>query len=403
VRVLTITHTYPYYSGDSTAPFIDLIARGLAGRGHSIDVVLPYHPEFRHVPNKQLRFFPYRYSPIDGWSPWGFGNSLHGDARIRAGVIALSPVIALSLRRRIRRLLTEFRYDLVHAHWAVPNAWLAAAASRRNRVPLVISLWGSDVSLAEHHAGLRAAVRRAFETAAAVTACGDDLRERAQALGAPPLRTRTIRHGVDSTAFSPERADTSLRNRLSAGRPDDLLLVAVGRLVEVKGFEYLIAAASRLEGVRVALIGEGDLRPKLEELARTLGAPVTFLGNLYHEQVAAAMATADAIVIPSVVDRAGRVDGLPSTVLEALASGRPVIATRVGGIPEVVTEGETGLLVPEKDPAAMARAIEHLRGDPAARRRLGAEARRTALTNLSWDHTLTGLETCFREVTGQSE
>jgi glycosyltransferase involved in cell wall biosynthesis len=130
---------------------------------------------------------------------------------------------------------------------------------------------------------------------------------------------------------------------------------------------------------------------------------VTFLGNLYHEQVAAAMATADAIVVPSVVDRAGRVDGLPSTVLETLASGRPVIATRVGCIPEVVTEGETGLLVPEKDPAAIARAIEHLRDDPAARRRLGAEARRTALTNLSWDHTLTGFETCFREVMGQSE
>jgi phosphatidyl-myo-inositol dimannoside synthase len=402
MRVLMVTHTFPRYPGDGTAPFLDVIARGLAARGHSIDLVLPYHHEFRQEPDERLRFFPYRYSPIGNWSPWGFGNSLSGDAHIRPGVLALSPFIVLSLRRRISRLLNEHPYDLVHANWVVPNGWVAAAlCGGRRWVPLLISLYGSDVSLAERYEWAGRAARRAFERAQAVTACSAALGARADALGAPTLRTETIRHGVDSAAFNPGRADPLVRERLSEGRPNDLLLVAAGRLVEVKGFEYLIEAASRVDGIRVAIIGEGELRPKLEELARTLRAPVTFVGNLpYHDQVADAMATADAIVVPSVVDRAGRVDGLPSTVLEAMASGTAVIATRVGGIPEVISDGENGLLVPEKDPVAMAAAIASLK-DSHERGRLGTEARRTALEGLTWEETLNRFEACYAEVTGQ--
>jgi glycosyltransferase involved in cell wall biosynthesis len=400
MRVLMVTHTFPRYPGDGTAPFLEAIARGLAGRGHSIDLVLPYHHEFRQEPDEQLQFFPYRYSPIGSWSPWGFGHSLSGEAQIRPSVVALSPLIVAALRRRISRLLNEHPYDVVHANWVVPNGWLAAALCRAGQ-PLLISLYGSDVSLAERYEWAGRAARRAFERAQAVTACSDDLRGRAEALGAPASRTETIRHGVDSAAFNPDRADPVLRERLSEGRPNDLLLVAAGRLVEVKGFEYLIEAAARLQDIRVAIIGEGELRPRLEEQARTLGAPVTFLGNLrYHSQVADAMATADAVIAPSIVDRAGRVDGLPSTVLEALASGSPVIATRVGGIPEAVRDHENGLLVPEKDPDAIAAAIEYLK-DSDLRRRLGLAARRVAVESMTWDETLNGFEKCYRRVTGR--
>jgi glycosyltransferase involved in cell wall biosynthesis len=398
-----VTHTFPRYPGDGTAPFLDAIVRGLAGRGHSIDLVLPYHHEFRQESDEQLRFLPYRYSPIDRWSPWGFGHSLGGDAHIRRSVLALSPLIATFLRRRISRLLNTYPYDLVHANWVIPNGWLAAALCHRRQVPLLISLYGSDVSLAEQHEFARRAAQRAFERARVVTACSDDLRVRAEALGAPASRTETIRHGVDSTAFNPGRADPIFRERLLEGRPNDLLLVAAGRLVEVKGFEYLIEAAARLQDIRVAIIGEGELRPRLEEQARTLGAPVTFLGNLrYHSQVADAMATADAVIVPSIVDRAGRIDGLPSTVFEALASGSPVIATRVGGIPEAVRDHENGLLVPEKDSDAIAAAIEYLK-DSGLRRRLGSAARRVAVERMTWDETLNRFEECYRQVTGRHE
>jgi phosphatidyl-myo-inositol dimannoside synthase len=394
-----VTHTYPRFPGDGTAPFLEPIVRGLSERGHSIDLLLPQSREFQFSSGQDLRFLPYRYSPLGRWSPWGFGNSLRSDAQIRKSVLLMSPLIVLALRSRIARLMNEHRYELVHAHWAVPNGWLSAGAARRRDVPLLVSLYGSDVSIAERSAPLRWAARSAFASAAAVTTCSDDLRARAVAVGADPRRIRTIRHGVDLAGFDPQLADAILRRELTQGRTDDLLIAAVGRLIEVKGFRYLVEAAARVPGIQVVVVGDGELRPELEHQARELSAPVRFLGNLvHHREVAAVMATADAIVVPSVVDRGGRVDGLPSTVLEALASGRPVIATKVGGIPEIVRDGVNGLLVPQKEPEALAHAIERLKRSPEERRRLGEEARRTAVTSMSWDETVDGFAACYEQV-----
>jgi phosphatidyl-myo-inositol dimannoside synthase len=401
VRVLMATHTYPRYPGDGTAPFLDTIVRGLVACGHSIDVVLPYHPEFRFADEDGLRFHPFRYSPAERWSPWGYGQSLRGDATIPPGVVALAPAIVLALRRKVRQLLREGTHDLVHAHWAVPNGSLVAGVARRYDVPVLVSLYGTDVSVAERYGVLRRAAAAAFAGARAITACSDNLRRRAEALGADPHRIETIRHGVDADGFNPGLADEGLRQSLLTDRKDDMLVVAAGRLVEVKGFEYLVEAAAKVTGIRVAIIGEGELRPALERRASELGAPVTFLGNLpYHHQVAETMASADIVVVPSVVDGAGRVDGLPSTVLEALASGRPVVATRIGGIPEVIADGTNGLLVHERDPVALASALERLRDNPAERLRLGEEARRSALAVLSWDTTIARFDACYARLAG---
>src|SRR5207248_993142 len=129
VRVLLITLGYPKYPGDTTAPFMAGIARSLIARGHSIDVVLPYHPQFQHAESETIRFFSYRYSPVSRFAPWGFGNAFGPKSRVRLGVAALLPSIALSLRRGIRHRLAGARYDVIHAHWVVPNGWLAASVA----------------------------------------------------------------------------------------------------------------------------------------------------------------------------------------------------------------------------------------------------------------------------------
>jgi len=396
MRVLMVTHTYPRFAGDSVAPFVDAVARSISARGHSIDVVVPFHPEFRYPSDDRVRFFPYRYSPHARWAPWGFGNSLSGDSRVRRDLAPLLPAIALAARMRVNRLLSEASYDVVHAHWVIPNGWFAATPAMRRGVPLVTTLHGSDVSLAERHAAFRNIARRAFESAAAVTAPSDHLRLRAEALGADPTKLETIRWGIDTDAFAPRAAPPALRERLVGGdASDDMLVVAVGRVVECKGFEYLIDAAARTSGIRVAVIGDGGLRAELEQRARAAAAPVTFVGALPHDVVADALAAADAVAVPLVVDRTGRVDGFGMTVLEALASGRPLVATRVGSIPELVTDGSNGLLVREKDADELAGALERLKRDPEERRRLADEGRRTALASLTWDDTARAFEDCY--------
>jgi glycosyltransferase involved in cell wall biosynthesis len=178
---------------------------------------------------------------------------------------------------------------------------------------------------------------------------------------------------------------------------DAFLVLAFGRLVEKKGFRYLIEAAAATGGVRVVIAGEGDLRAELEAQARALKAPVTFCGPLPREAMAAALASADLAVVPSVVDRAGNVDGLPNTLLEAMAAGRAVVATRVAGIPDVVEHELSGLLVPEQDAQALAGALRRLLREPETRERLAREARRVALERLSWDAAARAFEDCYAQ------
>ncbi len=396
MNVLMITSSYPKFPGDVTAPFIESIARGVAARGHRVDVVLPHHPDLRRGPDEPVAFYPYRYAPLGAWNLWGYAQSLEADVKVRRLVYALAPLVALALRRAVGERLLGRRYDVVHAHWVVPNAAFVADLVRSSRTPLVVSLHGSDVFLAERFGPARALAQRAFDAAGAVTACSADLARRALILGAAPERTRTVPYGVDAVAFSPRRRDEALRSRL--GVPEDALFVlALGRLVEKKGFRYLVEAARQVAGIQVVIAGEGDLRGDLEALARESGAPVRFPGALDRETMAATLAEADVVAVPSVVDGAGNVDGLPNALLEALAAGRAVVASRVAGIPDVVEDGRNGLLVAEKDAGALAAALDRLAREPALREALGRAARERAASSLGWDGAARAFEECYAQ------
>ena len=377
-----VTSSYPRFPGDVVAPFIESIALGVAARGHRVDVVLPHHPELRRPPGEPVSFFPYRYAPLERWSRWGYAQSLRKDVSVRAGAFLLAPLVALALRRTVTERLRAVRYNVVHAHWVVPNAALIAGVVRRHHVPLVVSLHGSDVFVAETLLPARALARRALGDAGAVTACSADLHRRALRLGARPERTRTVPYGVD--AMDPGDVDIAGVRAELGGHAGTTLVVGLGRLVEKKGFAHLIDAAARVPGLRVALAGDGDLRGELEAQVRATGAPVVLVGALNRTAVLAALAAADIVVVPSVIDRAGNVDGLPNVLLEAMAAGRAVIASRVAGIPDVVTDGVDGVLVAPGDVAALAEALARLAGDPALRARLGAAARDTVTERLSW-------------------
>jgi glycosyltransferase involved in cell wall biosynthesis len=179
--------------------------------------------------------------------------------------------------------------------------------------------------------------------------------------------------------------------------PGAFLVLAFGRLVEKKGFAYLVEAAARVPGVHVVIAGAGDLRESLAARARELGAPVVLAGALERAEMAAALAAADAVVVPSVVDRAGNVDGLPNTLLEALAAGRPVVASRVAGIPDVVSHDVDALLVPEKDAGALADALGRLVREPETRERLARAGRRLAESRLTWDAACRSFEACYEQ------
>ena len=391
-----VTSSYPKFPGDVTAPFVESIVLGVAARGHEVDVVLPHHPDLRRGADEPVRFFPYRYAP-DSWSLWGYAQSLESDVRVRPSAYLLLPLAGIALRSAVGARLGARRYDVVHVHWVVPNAALVQDIARAHGAPLVVSLHGSDVFLAERLLPARVLARRAFFRAGAVTACSADLRARALALGARPDRTRTVPYGVDVAAFSPERSPGDFRERLGVPQ-GHLLVVAFGRLVEKKGFGCLVEAAARTRDTSVVIAGEGDLRSELLSRIRETGAPVRLLGSLDRDSMATALAAADVVAVPSVVDRAGNVDGLPNALLEALAAGKAVVASRVAGIPDVVEHDVNGLLVPPGDPAALLAALERLHREEPTRRRLARAARETALRRLTWEEAAR----CFEEAYAQA-
>jgi phosphatidyl-myo-inositol dimannoside synthase len=389
-----VTSSYPKYRGDVTAPFIESIALGITGRGHAVDVVLPYHPELRRDDDETIRFFTYRYAPSDGLCLWGYAQSLEADVRVRREVYLLAPFVALALRNVVGQRLREERYDVVHAHWLVPNAAMVFDIVATLGVPFVISAHGSDVFMAERSLLARGRARRALASAGAVTACSGDLHRRLLALGAAEERVRTVPYGVDSVDFAPHGSgDHALWPQAGRG----LRVLAFGRMVEKKGFRYLVEASGEVPGITAVIAGDGDLRAPLEALARERRSPVSFPGSLSRADMAAAVAGADVVVVPSIVDDSGNVDGLPNALLEALSAGRAVIATRAGGIPDVIEDGANGLLVPERDVGALAAALRRLSADQALRERLGAEPRRRAAEQLTWEKAAEAFEDCYVE------
>ena len=394
VRILMIATSYPKYIGDATAPFIAEIAAGVASHGHAVRMVLPAHKAFQHQPiERGVEFVVYRYAPHPSLAVWGYAESLHADVGLRRNTLLALPFgVGASFVAMIRQILRS-RPDVIHAHWLLPNGVPALVAAALFRIPLVISMHGSDVSMAERNALFRAVARLIFRFCAAATACSGDLYRRALALGADPQTTSVLPYGVTADAFNP-----GLSNREWVferyGVPTNVpLLVAVGRFVYKKGFGVLIQALATIRQrhpeTRLILAGYGDLHEEYVQIARAadIADAVILPGQVSRDDVALLIASADVYCVPSVHDESGNVDGLPNALLEGMSAGCAIVASAIAGIPDVLTDGVDALLVPPADAQALAAACVQLLDDTALRARLGSAARSRVFDGLTWPAT----------------
>lgn len=403
MRVLSLTHLYPRFEGDNLGVYIRQMYDRLAVR-HTIRVLCPRAPrmEARPAAPGGVEVTPFPYGLPRAWSTFGYGGGLTGEQKLSRTSLLLAPLYSAAAVERVWRDRRGF--DVLHAHFLVPNGALAAMATGGR--PLAISLHGSDVYLAERFAPARAAALVALEKAAAIIPCSEDLGRRVIALGAHPSKVHVIPYGVDAAVFSNgsrEHGRATIRARLGAGtRP---LVLFVGNLLPKKGVTFLVAAAADVRRAHpdalFAIVGDGALRGALEAQAAGLGLgadSVRFVGALPWAEIPSWHAAADVFVVPSVVDSTGNVDGLPNVVLEAMASGLPVVATNVGGLPMVVRPRETGLLVPPENAPALAEALSTLLADRALASSCGARARAFLESELSWERIAARYESLFESL-----
>jgi glycosyltransferase involved in cell wall biosynthesis len=396
--VVMMATSYPRFPGDGVGSFMEPIAKSVAARGHEVHLVAPWHPAITRGKQEDGVFFHFfHYAPVPSLNVFGYAGGLRADTHLKGAAWLAAPLAMSAGWFKAWRVATKCRATVMHGHWVVPGGVIAAAAA--GRLPLVISLHGSDVYVAERHAAARRAARYAYGRAGWVTACSDALRTRACALGAAADRIETLPYGVDVERFAPApdvRADV----RRALGLGDAPVVFTAGRLVSKKGFEFLIDAVRALRrdvpNVRLVIAGEGDLGDELRARAADLAGHVLFAGNVSQDMVGRMSAAADVVAIPSVHDDQGNVDGLPNFALEAMATATPVVATRAGGLPSVIDDGRTGLLVPERDAAALGDALSAVLQWPAARRRdMGDRGRAGICTDFGWPRVGERLEAAY--------
>lgn len=265
----------------------------------------------------------------------------------------------------------------LHAHFIARPAEVAVAASALGGLPFSISAHAKDIYTSKPED-----LQRRLRAARFTVTCTEFNRRTLAAL-APEARVQRMYHGIDHGVFHPARRATP------TGVP---LLLAVGRLRAKKGLDTLIDACGLLQrrglAFRCQIVGYGELRePLLAQIAAAgLAERITLPGKLAREQVIACYAEASVFVQPSRVTADGDRDGIPNVLLEAMAMGLPVVATRVSGIPELVCHGLSGLLVEPDDPAALADAIAHALARPALAAALGRHAR--SVVTESFDNDL---------------
>lgn len=406
--LLFLTQTFPRREHDGAGPFIRDLAAALVRGGDRVTVLAPHAaglPARWTTRGVEIRTF--RYAPV-AWEVLGYGRSLEADERVRWGAKAVAPLYLAGARRAVARALRAHRYDLLHAHWIVPNGVAAMNLSGRGSAPLAIGLHGSDVFLAEKP-GVRSLVSRALRGACLLTGCSPELVERVRALGIPsPFpaeRSRVIPYGVDALHFAPGRDRTGWRARL--GIPAEApLALGVGRMATKKGFHVLFEALPRVMAERptahVVLAGSGDLLAKFRTAAERWPGRVHLPGGVDHDTLPDLYRAADLFVLPAVHDAKGNVDGLPNVILEAMASALPVIATPISGIPLAVEAEATGLLPAERDANALAEALVRLLGDAEARGRMGENARENVVRHLTWPAIATRYRAAYVEALGSA-
>lgn len=364
LRLLVVASTFPGRPGDGTPAFVRDLSLRLGARFDTV-VLVPRVPGAAKVECVgDLRVERFAYFPRR-WEDLAHGAIIEN---LRANPLRWLQVLpfVVSEAVHLRRLVRRHRPDVLHIHWIVPQGVAALLAGRR--VPWVVTTLGGDVYALRDPVSSRLK-RAVLRRAEAVTTMNDDMRQRLVDSGAREATTYVQSLGADIAGLrAMVRADT---HRVP-GR-----LLFVGRLVEKKGLTVLIDALRLVPDDldwTLEVVGDGPLESSLH--AQAAGLPVTFSGPLSREDLANAYERSAAVVVPSVPASSGDQDGLPTVLLEAMGSGRAVVASDLPGINEAVSDGETGLLVPPDDPDGLAKGLTVVLTDDDLRQRLASAAER---------------------------
>lgn len=355
LRLLIVTSTFPRWIDDADPPFVYELSRRLT---HAFDITVhtPHYPgagTTEIMNGIHVHRFRYFFSPFEKLAG---STGMLPTLRNNKFYYIVVPFFLLAQFFSLLLLVRRTRPDVIHAHWLFPQGFFAVIVKKIFKVPVMVTGHGADIF------GLRSSIFKKIKQftmhhADGVTVVSRALRNAVTPFLPAGTRIDIIPMGVDGMRFMPNKNDRSVREKYAV---TDSFLLYVGRLTEKKGVRYLIDAMVTVSEhyplVKLLIIGDGELMASLERRVRDLALErqVIFAGSIPNRELSTYYASADIFIGPSIQTEDGDNEGFGLTFVEASMSECLVIGTDAGGIGDIIQDGITGLLVPQKDSGALA-------------------------------------------------
>ena len=426
-KVLVIGSVYPRFHEDAEVPWLRTSIAHLKKAGLDIQVLAPAYKGLKSHEIDGIKVNRFRYAPA-AWEMLTHEEGAPSKMANKPWLQLLAIPYIISGFFKCIKICRKFKPDIIHAHWPFPHAYIALGAAKLFRIPLVLNFHGAELLLIRKKKWVKPLLKFAIGQAQAVFANSSFTASKIKALrnvdvewspygttlegGSLPLASATASATPSSGEVSPLRPTLHEVNDKCVGREsrtsslghdrDQHLVLSrsdnhkfkilfVGRHIERKGIRYLIEAAKYLprDQFEIRIVGVGDLTEELKKLASESATPnsadIIFTGKLSPEALANEYRTANVFTLPAIVDSKGDTEGLGVVLIEAMELGLPIVASNVGGIPDVVVDGVSGILVPEKDPQALASAYKRLAAEPELVKQLLAGSRKRIAECFTWD------------------
>ena len=383
-KVLVIGSVYPRFHEDAEVPWLRTSIAHLKKAGLDIQVLAPAYKGLKSHEIDGIKVNRFRYAPAN-WEMLTHEEGAPSKMASKPWLQLLAIPYIISGFFKCIKICRKFKPDIIHAHWPFPHAYIALGAAKLFRIPLVLNFHGAELLLIRKKKWVKPLLKFAIGQAQAVFANSSFTASKIKAL-----------RNVD-VEWSPYGTTLEFGNRKSefGMEPHPIngkfKILFVGRHIERKGICYLIEAAKYLprDQFEIRIVGVGDLTEELKKLASESATPnsaeIIFTGKLSPEALANEYRTANVFTLPAIVDSKGDTEGLGVVLIEAMELGLPIVASNVGGIPDVVVNGVSGILVPEKDPQALANAYKRLAAEPELVKQLLAGSRKRIAECFTWD------------------
>ena len=383
MKVLVIGSVYPRFHEDAEVPWLRTSVAHLKQAGVEIQVLAPAYKGLKSHEIDGVKVNRFRYAPA-GWEFLTHEEGAPSKMASKPWLQLLAIPYIISGFFKCIKICRKFRPDVIHAHWPFPHAYIALGAAKLFRIPLVLNFHGAELLLIRKKKWVKPLLKFAIGQAQAVFANSSFTAGKIKALRNVDVEWSPYGTTLESgNASGDEIAPHPINGKFK--------ILFVGRHIERKGICYLIEAAKYLprDQFEIRIVGIGDLTDKLKTQATEVSttpdaAEIIFTGKLSPEELANEYKTANVFTLPAIVDSKGDTEGLGVVLIEAMELGLPVVASNVGGIPDVVVDGVSGILVPEKDPQALANAYKRLAADPELLKQLLTGAQKRIAECFTW-------------------